>query len=609
MSAPGQRPGAAPSLADLYRINARNLALRREFIGLGKEQVKVLADLAGWAERHADPIAKEFYDHQFTFAPTRTFFEEYAKQKRVPLDTLRASLEKTQAGYFRDIFREAAGSGEFGVEYFSRRLVVGRRHNIINLPQKWYMGAYPLYMELARKHLARSYPLSFGRRAKAERALRAVFSLDQQAVSDAFFYDYLQSIGFDLMAISVAKPEHDLSEYYEELKVGVRSTLEEAARTSAQLLDLGDSLRSAAELAGSATREITSAMGQVAQGAQDQARAATESSVSVDALSRVIDRVHDGAVDTRSSVRDAASAVASLSGSIDTASTAAQEVGEVARQAADAAGRGASAVIQAREGMQRIQSTVSESSARVSELGAKSEQIGAIVEVIDDIADQTNLLALNAAIEAARAGEMGKGFAVVADEVRKLAERSGVATKEIAQLIAEVQSVTTAAVAAMALGGREVDSGVLLARQSEDALAEIRTGVVRTTETVVEITAAVESMQASARTVVTAMDRIEALAVANAAGADEMSGHSTGVVGAVGAIAAVSEENSAAAEEVLASTSTMADQMAGVAASAGTLVELATALGTLMDQFDLGTTDNASGSMPAPTPIRGRRVA
>jgi methyl-accepting chemotaxis protein len=47
------------------------------------------------------------------------------------------------------------------------------------------------------------------------------------------------------------------------------------------------------------------------------------------------------------------------------------------------------------------------------------------------------------------AGAHGKGFAVVADEVRKLAERSGRETKPIAELIAQVQTGTREAVAAM----------------------------------------------------------------------------------------------------------------------------------------------------------------
>lgn len=63
------------------------------------------------------------------------------------------------------------------------------------------------------------------------------------------------------------------------------------------------------------------------------------------------------------------------------------------------------------------------------------------------------------AIEAARAGEHGKGFAVVADELRKLAERSGRETKQIAELIQQVQTGTKDAVGAMDSGAAKVELG------------------------------------------------------------------------------------------------------------------------------------------------------
>ncbi len=75
-------------------------------------------------------------------------------------------------------------------------------------------------------------------------------------------------------------------------------------------------------------------------------------------------------------------------------------------------------------------------------------RIADIVETIRGFAEETHLLALNATIEAARAGESGKGFAVVAREIKALAERSREASEEIAdhlegvrRAVAEVDTI------------------------------------------------------------------------------------------------------------------------------------------------------------------------
>lgn len=75
----------------------------------------------------------------------------------------------------------------------------------------------------------------------------------------------------------------------------------------------------------------------------------------------------------------------------------------------------------------------------VEKLAEASNKIGEIVTFINNIAEATNLLALNASIEAARAGEAGKGFAVVANEVKELAKQTQNATKDIEEMILEVQ--------------------------------------------------------------------------------------------------------------------------------------------------------------------------
>lgn len=165
-------------------------------------------------------------------------------------------------------------------------------------------------------------------------------------------------------------------------------------------------------------------------------------------------------------MQEMSSTVQQVSENSNAASAASQKASELARQ-------GGKIVEETLSRMRAIADSVGTSAKQIQELGKRSDQIGQIIGVIDEIADQTNLLALNAAIEAARAGEQGRGFAVVADEVRKLAERTSKATKEIADMIRNIQVETKNAVTAMEAGTKEVELGVESTTMAGAALHEI----------------------------------------------------------------------------------------------------------------------------------------
>jgi methyl-accepting chemotaxis protein len=270
-------------------------------------------------------------------------------------------------------------------------------------------------------------------------------------------------------------------------------------------------------------RDITLAIGEIAE--------------ATDLSSKTTSEIAGGSEQLALSATDCMNAVERMANAVDQVMIDSQRQGQAASEAVMVAQEGSVAIEQTIASMALIKNEVEESAAVVRELGERQAEIGAIVKTIDDIAAQTNLLALNAAIEAARAGEQGRGFAVVADEVRKLAERSSIATKEIAELIENVRRGVQAAIAAMESSTLEVERG---AQQSDAA-------------------------RSAFDLILDSIDTLNNLAQANMQAVDAMMNDARVVSEGIANVAAVSQETAAGAQELSATIEEVARSAQGVA--------------------------------------------
>ena len=117
-----------------------------------------------------------------------------------------------------------------------------------------------------------------------------------------------------------------------------------------------------------------------------------------------------------------------------------------------------------------LRTTVGETAKKMKRLGESSQKISQAVSFIEEIALKTNVLAINASVEAGKAGEYGEGFTIVAEQVGALAEQSAAATKEIAKIVAAIQTETQEVNQALESGTIQVVETTRLVENTKESL-------------------------------------------------------------------------------------------------------------------------------------------
>lgn len=193
-----------------------------------------------------------------------------------------------------------------------------------------------------------------------------------------------------------------------------------------------------------------------------------------------------------------ASAMTQMSATVHDVANNTGEAAQATHGAANATNIGKSVVLSTKTSVIELVDKLDSAEVLIHNLEKQTADISSILTVISGIAEQTNLLALNAAIEAARAGEQGRGFAVVADEVRSLSSRTHDSTNEIHQVITELQAGSLSAVKAM--------------KESREAADLVEEQTNKTEQALINISAAVEQIDAMASQIAVASEEQSAVA-------------------------------------------------------------------------------------------------
>ncbi|HEX5773793.1 MAG TPA: methyl-accepting chemotaxis protein, partial [Geomobilimonas sp.] len=283
------------------------------------------------------------------------------------------------------------------------------------------------------------------------------------------------------------------------------------------------------------TAHIASASESVLSSVDETSSAVGEISVAIEQVSRNLDALSEA-------VDKSVSAMEEISATLKNVETTTAVSHQMASHVKSQADRGMLVVDETITALADIQASVDLSYSGIKRLSEKSSRIDSIVNVINDITKRTNLLALNASIIAAQAGEYGKSFGVVADEIRNLSLQTGQSTGEITGIIEEIMSESRTAAGSVSVTKELVQKGVILGRQTGDALRVILESSSRSMDMTEEIKVATEEQGRSVRLVTQSMEDVSTMTSQIFNASKEQANATKSIVRAIDSIKELTEE-------------------------------------------------------------------
>jgi rsbT co-antagonist protein RsbR len=160
------------------KLDEAELRSRRALCELTDEDLRRLAALRPFAEKHTTEVVEAFYALLLSHEQTRKFFPDEATIRRV---------KRTQSEYFLGLFE-----GRCDLAYVEDRLRVGAAHERIGLAPKWYLTAYRKYLDVLHTKLNAELPPAEARAAFA--SLEKIVFFDMTIAIDTYIAANIETI-------------------------------------------------------------------------------------------------------------------------------------------------------------------------------------------------------------------------------------------------------------------------------------------------------------------------------------------------------------------------------------------------------------------------------
>lgn len=263
-----------------------------------------------------------------------------------------------------------------------------------------------------------------------------------------------------------------------------------------------------------AMEDVTRSVGELSQGAIDQAEAAQIGLAEMENVARQMDYVTENSEKIRSIF------------------TYTRELSETGFKTIDTLTMKSEDAKNATNEVSRV----------VDDMYNSSLQISNISDALASITAQTNLLSLNAGIEAARAGDAGRGFAVVANEIRKLAEESKTSTEEIKVIIDSIQERASQVAESIKVTREVVREQDIAVTNTKEIFEKILGSIAEVSEKVADISIAIKQTGENKDKLVKMIHDVSSVSQESAAATEELNASSEEIGANVEEFAKFAEE-------------------------------------------------------------------